>query len=352
MYSTSGTSGLPKAAVLSHYAMVCQHLGIEPNPSYEVKRLLTLPFFHIFAALFVHILPIRNGQSLYVFPRFQLEQYVEGISKYRITDALMAPPMVHVLNHSSLPLAQMLQTIRYVGVGGAPIDASAMQKFQDKLHPAATLSQVWGMTEIGAAMLHRYPHKGYLASVGRPLLGYEMRLLDAFGNIITADHKPGDLQVRYAGMMTGYKDQEPIPSGSWYSTGDIMYRIDGRYHVVGRSKELIKVNGFQVAPAELEATLLTHPCIIEAAVIGRLRADGVTEVPRAFVVRMSDGGRCSRLTAEEIYAFVAQRLASYKRLDGGIVFVDEIPMTASGKIQRFKLAQMDQFCNSITELRC
>lgn len=129
-----------------------------------------------------------------------------------------------------------------------------------------------------------------------------------------------------------------------------MSRIDGRYYVVGRSKELIKVDGFQVAPAELEATLLTHPCIVDAAVIGCLRTDGVTEVPRAFMIRMSDGGRCSRLTADEVYTFVAERLASYKRLDGGIVFVDHIPRTASGKIQRFKLAQTDQFRTSVTEL--
>lgn len=206
------------------------------------------------------------------------------------------------------------------------------------------------MTEVGAAMLHQYPHQGHLGSVGRPLPGYEMRLIDAFGGVIHADHASGDLQVRYAGMMTGYKNQEPIPEGTWYSSGDIMSRIDGRYYVVGRSKELIKVNGFQVAPAELEAMLLTHPCLVDAAVIGCLRADGVTEVPRAFVVQMSDGGRCSRLTANEVYNFVADRLASYKKLDGGIIFVDEIPKTASGKIQRFKLAQMDQFRKSITEL--
>lgn len=350
MYSTSGTSGLPKAAVLSHYALVCQHLSIEPAPAYEVRRLMTLPFFHIFAALFVHVLPVRSGQPLYVLPKFKLQQYVESICKFGITDTLMAPPMVHALNNSTLPLSEMLRTVRYIGVGGAPIDARAMQQLQDKLHPAATLSQVWGMTEIGAAMLHQYPHKGHLGSIGRPLPGYEMRLVDAFGGLITADHEPGDLQVRYAGMMTGYKNQAPIPQGSWYSTGDIMSRIDGRYYVVGRSKELIKVNGFQVAPAELEALLLTHPCIIDAAVIGCLRADGITEVPRAFVIRISDEGRCSRLTADEVYTFTAERLASYKRLEGGIVFVDEIPRTASGKIQRFKLAQMDQFRNSITDL--
>ena len=351
IYSTSGTSGLPKAAILSHYSLVCHHLSAAPNPPYQIRRLLTLPFFHIFAAIFTHILPVRHGQSLYILPRFHLDQYVDCIEQFEITDTLMAPPMVHALNRSSRSIRSLLQTIRYIGVGGAPIDAAAMQELQDTLHPAATLSQVWGATEIGAATLHHYPEQGNLGSIGRPLPGFEMRLLNTLGEIIQEDYVSGELQVRYPGTMTGYKDQIPFEPGSWYSTGDIMSRIDGRYVVVGRSKELIKVNGFQVAPAELEATLLTHECIVDCAVIGTPRADNVTEVPRAFVIRKGEpGGRCSSLTTDEVYHYAAARLASYKRLEGGVIFVDSIPRTASGKIQRFKLAQMDQFRKSMTDL--
>jgi long-subunit acyl-CoA synthetase (AMP-forming) len=254
------------------------------------------------------------------------------------------------LNIDTEDTSRLLDGAQLVGAGAAPIDASAVQQFQDILHPSATCSQLGGMTEIGAAMPHQYTHEVHLGSVGRPPLGDEMRLLDAFGNIFTADDEPGDLQDRHAGMMTGQKNQEVITEGSWYSTGDyIMSPTGGRYHV-GRSKELIGASGFQVAAAELEAILLTHPCIVDAAVIGCLRANGVAEVPRAFIIRTSDGGRCSSLTAAEIYAFVAERLPSYKRPNGGIVFVDKIPKTKSGKIERFKLAQMDQFRNSITEL--
>lgn len=265
--------------MLSHYALVCQHLSISANPPYEVNRLMTLPYFHLFGALFMHVMPIRDGQPLYVLPRFHLHQYVDCIERFGITDTLMAPPMVHALNKSSLPISKLLKSICFIGVGGAPIDASAMQKLQDTLHNTATLTQVWGMSEVGASAFHKYPEQGHLGSIARPLPGYDFRLLDCFGATISSDHEPGELQVRYPGMMTGYKGHEPVEEGSWYSTGDIASRVESRYCIVGRSKELIKVNGFQVSPAEVEATLLTHECINDAAVIGVLRADGVTEVP-------------------------------------------------------------------------
>ena len=352
LFSTSGTSGLPKSAISSHFAMVSQHLSIEPNPPYQIVRLMCLPFFHVFAALFVHVLPLRLGQQLYVMPRFELETYAHAIHQYAVTDTLMAPPMVNALNKSGLPVSQLFQSIRYIGVGGAPIKSAMMQQLESQLHPDATLSQVWGMTEVGAAMLLQYPERnGCDGSVGRPLPGYEMRLLDSMGQVIVDDHQPGELQVRYIGMMTGYKNQAPVPPGTWYSTGDLMSRAEGRYFVVGRSKELIKVNGFQVAPAEIEAVLLAHPHIADAAVIGALREDNVSEVPRAYIVRKADvDGRCGTLTAQEVYDFARGRLASYKALEGGVVFVDEIPKTATGKIQRFKLARMDQYRRSVTEL--
>ena len=243
IFCTSGTGGLPKAAVSSHFAVVTQHLSVEPDPPYEIRRLVSLPFFHIFAAIFVHILPIRMGQTLFILPRFQLEKFVSAVRDFKITDTLLAPPIVHLFNKSSLPVKKMFETIRYIGVGGAPIDAKAMQLFRSQLHPEATLSQVWGMTEIGAAMLLQYPEQDDGGSIGRPLPGYEMRLVSSSLKTISEDRVPGELQVRYAGMMTGYKNHRPLREGDWFSTGDIMSRLAGKYYVVSRSKEMIKVNG-------------------------------------------------------------------------------------------------------------
>ena len=313
---------------------------------------MCLPFFHVFAALFVHIFPVRLGQQVYIMERFEAVKYATAIQTYSITDTFAAPPMIHALVKSSLPLKELLKTIRYFGIGGAPIKSAEMREFEKRLDPSATCCQVWGLTEIGAATLLQYPERnGCDGSIGKPQPGYEMRLIDPSGNVITNDDQQGETQVRYEGNMLGYKGQPRQVTGQWYSTGDVMTRIGDRYFVVGRSKELIKVNGFQVAPAEIESVLMSHPCIVDAAVIGCAKDDNVTEVPRAYIVRATDeSGRCSKLTVDEVYTFARKHLASYKALNGGIVFVEAIPRTPSGKIQRFKLASMDQYRRKINNM--
>ena len=244
MFSTSGTSGLPKAAVLSHFALVSQHLSITPESHYKVSRLICLPFCYILAAAYLHIFAVRLGQPVFVMRRYQAQRFVDLIARFGITDTYMAPPMVNDLNKSFLPLADRLQSLRFILVGGAPIGVDMMQALEAQLHPSATLSQIWGTTETGPVTLHQFPAQdGCDGSIGRPLPGYEMRLLDNFGNMILEDNQPGEAQVRYAGMMIGYKNQPPHPMGEWYSTGDTMTRVNGKYFVVGRIKELIKVNG-------------------------------------------------------------------------------------------------------------
>ena len=244
MFSTSGTSGLPKAAMLSHNALVAQHLSLISEVPYEVSRLISLPFFHVLAASYLHIFPLRLGQPVFVMSRFQADDFIGLIKRYSITDTYMVPPMVNILNKSSLPLADHLRSIRYIAVGGAPIGAATMKDLEDKLDPSATLTQIWGMTEFGPATLHQYPDReGCDGSIGRPLPGYEMRLLDNLGNEILEDHQSGDAEVLCSGTMTGYKNRVPVQSGAWFPTGDVMARVSGKFFVVGRSKELIKVNG-------------------------------------------------------------------------------------------------------------
>ena len=176
-FCSSGTSGLPKAAVWNHFGLVCQQLSVEPSQPYKIRRLLSLPFFHVFAAVFAHVLLIRLGQPLFVLPRFHLEQFAKAVQRLEITDTLFAPPIVRLFNRASLRLREMFRTIRFIGVGGTPIDVSAMQLFHSNLHSTATLSQVWGMTEIGASMLLQYPEQDDGGSIGRPLPRYEARLV-------------------------------------------------------------------------------------------------------------------------------------------------------------------------------
>lgn len=347
LYTTSGTGGLPKAAILSHSAIVSQHLSCAYNVPYQVTRLMSLPMFHLFGALFAHISPIRYGHPLYVLSRFDIETFARCVSRYQISETYMVPAMIHTYNRysvsASFPVKEHFSSLRYVAVAGAPIDADAMQQFRALLQRDASACQLWGMTEAGIAFQCRYPEQGHFGSIGRITPGYEVCLVDSQGRHVASEDVVGELHVRGPGLLLGYKGRDDAKDRhGWFRTGDVAYVRDGYYYIVGRTKELIKVRGWQVPPAELESVLLTHPFIEDAAVTGVTSRDGTSEVPRAFVVRAKTP-QAQELTAEEVYNFSRSRLASYKALDGGVIFVEEIPRTASGKIQRFKLSQMNSY---------
>lgn len=350
MFSTSGTGGLPKAAILSHHAIVSHHRSIQYEVPYLTSRLMSLPMFHLFGALWTHLFPVRYGHPLFVLPRFEPIQFLKTIHRYQISETYLVPAIIHSLNRSSYPIAEYLQSLRYVGIAGAPIDGTSIVEFRKNLHPMAFACQLWGMTEVGVAFQTRYGQYGDAGSIGSQLSGYEVRLVDEYGAIVQGDEQKGELQLRGPGLLLAYKgrDDAKDPEG-WFHTGDIAYKRNGFYTIVGRSKELIKVRGWQVAPAEIEAVLLQHPSIVDAAVTGVNLRDRSSEVPRAFVVRSRDPS-VSRPSAEEIYKFARQRLASYKALEGGVIFVEEIPRTPSGKIQRYKLSQMNVYREMVASL--
>ncbi|KAJ5121481.1 uncharacterized protein N7515_009442 [Penicillium bovifimosum] len=348
MFSTSGTGGLPKAAILSHYAIVAQHRAIYYDVPHPVSRLMALPMFHLFGALWTHLFPVRYGHPLFVLPRFETKEFLAAVHRYQISETYLVPAIIHSLNQSTVPVSDYLSSLRYVGVAGAPIDGASMQHFRTLINPAGYACQIWGMTEVGVIFQTRYGQQGDPGSIGTVLAGYEVSLVDADGNIL-GDDCPGELYVRGAGLLNAYKGRsDALEPNGWFRTGDLAYVKNGQYYIVGRTKELIKVRGWQVAPAELESVLLQLPGISDAAVIG-VNKDGMGEVPRAFVVRSRDPA-VSRLSAEQVYNYARQHLASYKALDGGVVFVEEIPRTASGKIQRFRLSQMNSYREMVASL--
>ncbi|CAG8032607.1 unnamed protein product [Penicillium salamii] len=348
MFTTSGTSGLPKAAVLSHHAIVSQHRSIYYDVPYPVSRLMSLPMFHLFGALWTHLFPVRYGHPLFVLPKFEVNEFIATVHKYKISETYLVPAIIHALNQSAQPVSEYLTSLRYVGVAGACIDGTSIQAFRDRLNPLAYACQIWGMTEVGVVFQTRYGQPGDPGSIGTQLAGYEVRLMDQDG-IVQGDQRAGELYVRGPGLLSAYKGRtDALEPDGWYRTGDVAMVKQGQYYIVGRTKELIKVRGWQVAPAEVEAVLLQHPGIVDAAVIG-VNKNGLGEVPRAFVVRSRDPTK-GRITGEQVYRHVRQHLASYKSLEGGVVFVEEIPRTASGKIQRFKLDQMNTYREMVASL--
>lgn len=244
MFLTSGTGGLPKAAVLSHYALVSQHRSIHYDVPHPVSRLMSLPMFHLFGALWTHLFPVRYGHPLFVLPRFELNEFLTTVRKYQISETYLVPTTIHALNQSSLPVSDYLSSLRYVGIAGAPIDGASIQHFRNRLHPLAYACQVWGMTEVGVTFQTRWGQSGDPASIGTQLPGYEARLVDKDGRTLETDEAAGELYVRGAGLLNGYKGQPDALEGQgWFRTGDVAYTKRGEYFIIGRKKELIKVRG-------------------------------------------------------------------------------------------------------------
>jgi 4-coumarate--CoA ligase len=253
------------------------------------------------------------------------------------TDPVKVPTFLQILN-SSLTTPEALASFRNIWVGAAPLAAELQARFKAFLTPSTTFTQVWGMTETSciATMLH-YPEQDDTGSVGRMLPCMDAKLVDDEGNDITGYDVAGELCVRGPIVVRGYYNNPAANQHAWdaegfFHTGDIAMRKreNGLWYIVDRKKELIKVRGFQVAPAELESVLLAHPAVGDAAVIG-VAGTGAqlgNELPRAYVVTKEG---CV-LNEVGIQTHVRERLAGYKQLVGGVRFLDSIPRNASGKI--------------------
>ncbi|KAJ5207504.1 AMP-dependent synthetase/ligase [Penicillium cf. griseofulvum] len=339
---SSGTTGLPKAVTITHHNLIAQHeavYGVNPRP-YSVSRVIAVPVFHASAAPVTHISTLKAGAVVYMMRRFDLETYLTTVDKYNITDIAMVPPIVIAILMS--PLSQkkpFLKKIRMAGCGAAPLDKNVQARFRSLMGGSGPFTQVWGMTETSCvATMFPYPEHDDTGSVGRLLPNLEAKLIDENGENISAFDVRGELCVRGPTVTPGYfnnpeANAESFDAEGWFKTGDIAYcdQRTRKWYIVDRRKELIKVRGFQVAPPELEAALLSHPQIVDAGVIGITFPGADTEYPRAYVVRRP-GDAGSKVTEAEIQEYVLSRLAKYKALTGGVKFVGAISRNPSGKI--------------------
>ncbi|KAH8812215.1 4-coumarate-CoA ligase-like protein [Xylogone sp. PMI_703] len=339
---SSGTTGLPKAAMISHYNFIAEHtlsMEIYEPKAYSIRRLHALPEFHMAAVPSVHVAPLRGGHTAYVMRRFELEPYLSYLEKYQITELLIVPPLVLAIIMSPLSKQYNLKSIKHTSVGAAPLDKIAQASFKALLAPEAKVTQVWGMTESTCIVTMFPPDEDdTTASIGRFVPNMEAMLIDDDGNNITAYDVQGEVCIRGPCVISGYFKNPAANASSftpdgWFKTGDVVY-CDGRtkkWYIVDRKKELLKVRGFQVAPLEIEGVLLTHPGIAEVAVIGvRLsNIESDSELPRAYVVRRPEIG--DNLAESEVKEYVAKKLAKYKNLDGGVRFIDAIPKNTTGK---------------------
>ncbi|KAJ5238384.1 AMP-dependent synthetase/ligase [Penicillium chermesinum] len=343
---SSGTTGLPKAVKITHYNLIAQHELAYTDRPYEVSRLIALPVFHAAVAPVTHITTLKTGQTVYMMRRFELELFLQSIDKYNIPELSLVPPIVIAILMSPLSKKHpFLKKTRAAASGAAPLDKDVQARFRALMGDGSPFTQVWGMTETCCvATTFRYPEHDDTGSIGRLIPNLEAKLIDDNGNNISAYGVRGELCVKGPTVTPGYHNNpaanaESFDADGWFKTGDIAYCDEAtkKWYIVDRKKELIKVRGFQVAPPELEAVLLAHPHIVDAAVIGITFPGADTEFPRAYVVKRPGEG--DKLTEEEVQKYVLERLAKYKALTGGVKFVDSVGRNASGKILKKNLRE-------------
>ncbi len=330
---SSGTTGLPKGVMLTHRNLVANIVQCEPVLTYEKGEvaIAALPFFHIYGMQVLMNGLLANGVRVLCMPRFDLVEALETIQKEKVTRFFAVPPMVLALAKHPIIDEYDLSSLTMVFSGAAPLGGELAMEASKRID--CEVVQGYGMTEL-SPVSHATPSGNFKSgSSGITVANTRCRLVDADGNDQDVGGR-GELWVQGPQVMKGYLENDEatrntIDDEGWLHTGDVAeVDEDGHFFIVDRVKELIKYKGFQVPPAELEALLLTHPKIADAAVIGILD-DEAGELPKAFVVVAPD----QELTAEEVQEFVAEKVASYKKIRI-VEFIDEIPKSASGKILR------------------
>jgi acyl-CoA synthetase (AMP-forming)/AMP-acid ligase II len=345
---TSGTTGLPKGVMLTHYNIVanlCQCEGTRDFDGFKEgdRVLAVLPFFHIYGMVVIMKLGLCQGATIVSMPRFDFQEFLGVMQKYRITIAPLVPPIVlGMVKHPAVSQFD-LSSIRLVFSGAAPLGEDIARALSEKL--GCPVVQGYGMTEA-SPVTHLSPTKPPFkpGSVGRVVPNTEVKLVAIDGDAEVAPGDEGELWIRGPQIMQGYLNHPEetaacLDREGWYHTGDVGHvDAEGWFYIVDRTKELIKYKGLQVAPAELEALLLTHPAVLDCAVIRRADEDA-GEVPKAFVVLKPDDAS-KATTADALMGWVAQRVAPHKRIRH-MEFIDQIPKSASGKILRRLLVQRE-----------
>jgi acyl-CoA synthetase (AMP-forming)/AMP-acid ligase II len=278
---------------------------------------------------------LRTGATIVTMPRFDLEQFLSIHQEYGVTRSFVAPPIVVAMAKHPLVDSYDMSKLEQVFSGAAPLSAELALEAGKRL--GCEVVQGYGMTEM-SPVSHLTPVGQFKpGSVGVTAPNTEMRIVDPLSGEDLGLDADGEIWVRGPQVMLGYLNNaqataSTLDADGWLHTGDIGHvDEDGHVFVVDRLKELIKYKGFQVPPAELEAVLLTHPDVADAAVVG-LPDEEAGEIPVAYVVRRAG----SEATAEQIMEFVAGQVAHYKQVRR-LEFIDAVPKSASGKILRREL---------------
>lgn len=339
---SSGTTGLAKGVMLTHSNLIANMvLSCEMNELKPGDRMVgVLPFFHIYGMVLILNLAVYRGVPLVTMPRFDLEQFLQLVQDYKITSLNLVPPLILALAKHPLVDDYDLSSVRIISSGAAPLGPELEDSCGQRLK--CDIYQGYGLTEVaGASHINTAPvPEAKRGAVGLVLPNTQSKIIDTESGADLGANERGEVLIRGPHVMVGYLNNQEATAGcldddGWFHTGDIGYvDDDGYFYIVDRVKELIKYKGYQVPPAELEAILVAHPAIADAAVIPSPDEEA-GEIPKAFVVLSQE------MSAEDIMSYVAERVAPHKKIRK-LEIVDEIPKSASGKILRRVLVEKER----------
>ncbi|KAI9929840.1 hypothetical protein ASPWEDRAFT_35048 [Aspergillus wentii DTO 134E9] len=360
---SSGTSGLPKGVMISHKNVIANVLQITAfeksyrdskkapgtqSPFTEVALGL-LPQSHIYALVVICHAGAYRGDQTIVLPKFEFGMYLSAIQNFKIAGLFVVPPIIiNMLRNLETCKKYDLSSVTSLFSGAAPLGVETATDFQ-KAFPKVLIRQGYGLTETSTVVCSTHPDDIFFGTSGPLIPGVKARIVDADGKEVTSYDTPGELIVHSPSVVLGYlnndkANKETFEDG-WMRTGDeavVRKSPKGIEHIVivDRIKELIKVKGLQVAPAELEAHILAHPDVADCAVIA-IPDEAAGEVPKALVVKSPSAGS-DEATAASIKKHVQDHKARHKWLKGGVRFLDAVPKSPSGKILRRLLRDQEK----------
>ncbi|KAL5348601.1 hypothetical protein ACLOAV_006018 [Pseudogymnoascus australis] len=365
---SSGTTGKPKGVKLSHYNITSNILQLQVAEGYNLtwdgskttrdipkpepgnggdKIIACLPFFHIYGLTVLIHNPIYSGVTTVVLPRFDVDTWCQLVQKHKITYSYVVPPIVlHMAKHPSFS-SYDLSSLRMVQSGAAPLTRELINQVYTRL--GIRIKQAYGLSETSPFM-YQVAWDGWdvdIGTCGVLLPNIEVKICQPVDSSRDDDTttipqelklgEDGELHVRGPNVFKGYHNNakataECLSSDGWFRTGDVGHINErGNLFITDRAKELIKYKGFQVAPAELEGSLVDFPGVMDCAVVGIYDKDLATEVPRAYIVTKDAS---NPIDINELQKWFNSRVASHKKLRGGIELIEQIPKNASGKILR------------------